>query len=69
MNLFNQDSNKKASKVTDVVKVPNYGAQKIDEAKGNFKTIKNSFRGRLLRADQTADQPNDHCDQNRDGPR
>lgn len=69
MNLFNQDSNKKTSKVTDVVKVPNYGAQKIDEAKGNFKTIKNSFLGRLLRADQTADQPNDHCDQNRDGPR
>lgn len=33
--MFKQDSNKTA-KNTEVVKVPNYGNIKIDEAKGNL---------------------------------
>ena len=56
MNIFNQDSNKKTSKVTDVVKVPNYGAQKIDDAKGNYLSLKiDRVLCRLLGINQAPD--------------
>lgn len=64
--MFKKDTTKESKQAMEAVKVPNYGDNKIDEAKGNL-SIPNPLSFRLIGADPQTNEFNDHLNQNGHG--